>query len=49
MFKNVSISIRVEEKIKKAADIAAKEDYRSLASLVEKLLIEYLKDNNYLT
>lgn len=42
MPKTASINIRVEPAIKAAADKAAADDRRSLASLVEKLLVDYL-------
>ncbi len=42
------IAVRVEPRIKAAARKAATDDHRSVASLLEKLLIEYLTDNHYL-
>jgi hypothetical protein len=48
MTKSEAISVRVSPNIKKAAERAAAEDSRSVASLVEKLLVEWLKANNYL-
>jgi len=41
--------IRVEPTIKRAAEIAARDDCRSLASLVQKLLLEHLRQQGYLT
>lgn len=48
MTKNTAISIRVSEAVKKAAEKAAKDDSRSVASLVEKLLVKELKAMGYL-
>lgn len=48
MKKNTAISVRVPEAVKKAAEKAAKDDSRSLASLVEKLLTEKLRATGYL-
>lgn len=48
MKKNTAISVRVSEAVKRAAEKAAKDDSRSLASLVEKLLAEKLKAMGYL-
>jgi hypothetical protein len=48
MKKNVAISVRLPEPVKKAAEKAAAADTRSVASLVEKLLTEWLKAEGYL-
>ena len=48
MTRDFAISIRVEADVKKAAEKAAEADHRSVASLVEKLLIEHLKAGGYL-
>ena len=48
LMKNSAISVRVPETIKAAAEKAAADDSRSLASLVEKVLSDYLKDKGYL-
>ncbi len=48
MVKTEAISIRVEPDIKAAAKQAAEEDRRSVASLVEKVLVQYLTENGYL-
>jgi hypothetical protein len=45
--KTASIGVRLEPVIKEAADKAAAADHRSLASLIEKLLVEHLKANGY--
>jgi hypothetical protein len=41
--KDAAISVRVESEVKAAAERAAADDNRSLASLVEKLLVDYLR------
>ena len=49
MAKTSAISVRVPDAVKAAAEKAATEDCRSLASYVEKLLTEHLKAKGYLT
>ncbi len=46
--RSATIAVRVEPRVKAAAQRAAADDHRSVASLLEKLLIEYLTKNNYL-
>jgi hypothetical protein len=48
MAKTSAISVRVTDLVKAAAERAADEDHRPLASYVEKLLIEHLKSEGYL-
>ncbi len=48
MTRTAAIGIRVEPRIKEAAEKAAKDDRRAVASLVEKLLVEHLEANGYL-
>jgi hypothetical protein len=48
MARTANIGIRVEPDLKDAADRAAADDHRSVASLVEKLLTEYLEREGYL-
>jgi hypothetical protein len=48
MTRTAAIATRVELSVKKAAEKAALADHRSLASLIEKLLIEFLKREGYL-
>lgn len=48
MTRTASIGIRVEPDIKAAAEKAAADDHRTVASLIEKLLIEYLRQQGYL-
>jgi hypothetical protein len=43
-----TITLRVPNRVKKAAEKAADDDHRSMASLVEKLLIDHLKGAGYL-
>lgn len=48
MARTASIGIRVEAAVKEAAEKAAAADRRSLASLIEKLLVEHLEKNGYI-
>lgn len=49
MAKNaLPVSFRLSPEVKAAAERAAEDDHRSLSSLVEKLLIEFLKKKGYL-
>ena len=48
MARTASIGIRVEPQVKAAAEQAAADDHRTVASLIEKLLIEYLREHGYL-
>jgi hypothetical protein len=48
MTKDAAISVRVTEAVKKAAEKAARDDNRSVASLVEKFLVEKLRATGYL-
>jgi len=48
MTRSTAIGIRVEPEIKAAAERAAAKDRRTLASLVEKVLVEWLEANGYL-
>lgn len=48
MAKTEAISIRVEPDVKAAAKKAADDDRRTVAALVEKILVEYLAKNGYL-
>jgi hypothetical protein len=40
--------VRIQPSLKAAAEKAARDDHRSLSSLVEKLLTEHLKAKGYL-
>lgn len=46
--KPVQIGVRLSVEVKKAAEKAAKEDFRTLSSLVEKLLVEHLRATGHL-
>lgn len=48
MAKTSAISVRVSDQVKAAAEKAAADDSRSLASYVEKLLTDHLRDKGYL-
>ena len=48
MAKTSAISVRVPDDIKAAAEKAAAADSRSVASLVEKVLTEWLRKTGYL-
>ena len=48
MRKSEAISVRVSEAVKKAAEAAAAEDSRSVASYVEKLLVADLRAKGFL-
>jgi hypothetical protein len=46
--RSANLMLRIEPKLKAAAQRAAADDRRSLASLVEMLLSDYLRDKGYL-
>ena len=48
MARTAAIGIRVEPPVKAAAEEAAKADRRTLASLLEKILIEWLEERGHL-
>lgn len=48
MSKTSAISVRVPDATKEAAEKAAKADSRSMASLVEKVLTDWLREKGYL-
>jgi hypothetical protein len=48
MAKSEAISVRVEADVKQAAEKAAAADRRSVASLVEKILLEFLKKSGHI-
>lgn len=48
MVRSAAIAVRVEPNIKQAAEKAAGDDHRSVASLLEKLLVEHLRKTGYL-
>lgn len=48
MKRTSTIGLRVELAVKQAAERAADDDNRSLSSLIEKLLVEFLRRRGYL-
>ena len=48
MARTASIGIRVEPEVKEAAERAAKDDHRTVASMIELLLIQHLQQKGYL-
>jgi hypothetical protein len=48
MAKTSAISVRVPDEVKAAAEKAAAADSRSVASYVEKLLVEHLRKQGFL-
>ena len=46
--KDAAIGVRMAGEIKQAASVAAAADRRSVSSLMEKLLVEYLVSEGYL-
>jgi hypothetical protein len=49
MVKTPSLGIRVRPEVKEALEQAAKDDVRSMSSMVEKILVEHLKRTGYLS
>jgi len=48
MAKTANLALRIPPEIKEALDQAAKDDRRSVSSLVEKVLADYLEAKGYL-
>lgn len=48
MVKTSPLGFRIEPEVKDALERAAKEDMRSVSSMVEKILTIYLRDKGYL-
>lgn len=46
--KTALVQLRMRPSLKEAAEQAAADDQRSLTSLIEKLLTDFLKKNGYL-
>ena len=46
--KSLPVSIRLPPHVKSAAEVAAKDDTRSLSSYIERLLTDHLKKKGYL-
>ena len=48
MAKEAQINLKVDAKLKEAAEKAAADDQRSLTSLIEKLLTNYCREHGFL-
>lgn len=48
MARSNPLGVRVDQKVKEALETAAKDDFRTVTSLVEKILVEWLRDKGYL-
>ena len=46
--KTAQVNLRIEPSLKSAAERAAADDHRTLTSLIEKLLADYLRERGYL-
>jgi hypothetical protein len=46
--KTAQVNLRIEPSLKAAAEKAAGDDQRSLTSLIEKLLTDYLRKRGYI-
>jgi predicted HicB family RNase H-like nuclease len=46
--KTATLNLRIDPQLKAAADAAAAAERRSLTSLIEKLLADWLRENGYL-
>jgi hypothetical protein len=46
--KSAQVNLRLQPSLKDAAEKAAIDDHRSLTSLIEKLLADYLRKKGYL-
>jgi len=46
--KTASLNLRIRADLKRLAMQAASDDHRTVTSLIEKLLSEYLQENGYL-
>ncbi|MFO1071160.1 MAG: hypothetical protein U1E17_00280 [Geminicoccaceae bacterium] len=46
--KTATLNLRIDPALKEAAEKAAADDQRSLTSLVEKLLVDHLRERGYL-
>lgn len=49
MARTAAISVRVEEDLKAAVEKAAKEDGRTVAQYVERVLVTHLKEKGFLS
>ena len=48
MTKTHPLGFRIEQDIKEALTVAAKEDHRSVSSLVELIIAKWLREHGYL-
>lgn len=48
MTKSLPVSFRLPQEVKEALERAAKEDTRSVSSLMEKLITDWLREKGYL-
>lgn len=48
MAKTHPLGFRVDPEVKAALERAAKDDHRSLSSLIDKILVEWLRERGYL-
>lgn len=48
MAKNAAFTVRISDEIKQAAEKAAREDHRTVASLIEMVLVRYLRERGFL-
>ncbi len=48
MAKTHPLGFRIEQEIKEALTVAAKDDHRSVSSLVELIIAKWLRDNGYM-
>ncbi len=48
MTKTHPLGVRVQPEVKAALERAAKDDMRSMSSLIEKALVEWLREKGYL-
>lgn len=49
MTKTAALSVRVTPQVKVAVEKAAADDHRPAASLVEKIVVEWLREHGYLS
>ena len=47
MARTASVGIRVEPELKKAVELAAEDDRRSVAAMWEKVMVEWLTEHGY--
>lgn len=48
MVRTASIGIRVEPELKEAIEKAAQDDRRTVAAMIEKVMVEWLREKGYL-